>query len=134
MQLNVTTDYGIRVILYLAQKNDIASSKEICEKTGIPPSYMHKIARTLKKAGMINEIRGSKGGFKLKKEPNKLTILAIISAFEKTININRCLEADQLCSRYATIDCKVRELYTEIQTELHNRLDVNVATFLNESD
>jgi len=134
MQLNVTTDYGIRVILYLAQKNGAASSSEICEKMGIPQSYMHKIAKTLKKAGMIREIRGSKGGFELKKDPNSLSILTIVNAFEKTTKINKCLEKDKFCSRDAKLCCGVRDLYAEIQTELDNRLDVKISTFLNDGD
>ncbi|MDR1993312.1 MAG: Rrf2 family transcriptional regulator [Nitrososphaerota archaeon] len=134
MQLNVTTDYGIRVILYLAQKNGVASSSEICEKMGIPPSYIHKIAKTLKKAGMIREIRGSKGGFELKKNPNSLSVLAIVNAFEKTINISKCLEKDKFCSKDIPLFLGVRELYAEIQAELHNRLDVKISNFLNDGD
>jgi Rrf2 family nitric oxide-sensitive transcriptional repressor len=130
MQLNVTTDYGIRVVLYLAQKNEVASSNEICIKMGIPCTYMHKITRTLKNAGILREIRGSTGGFVLQKDPDNLSILNIVSVFEKTMNINRCLETDKFCSRDAVAFCAVRDIYVEAQTELHNRLNVKISTFL----
>jgi Rrf2 family nitric oxide-sensitive transcriptional repressor len=130
MQLNVTTDYGIRVVLYLAQKNDVANSNEISMKMGIPPTYMHKITRALKNAGILREIRGSTGGFKLQKDPEKLSILNIVNAFEKTVNINRCLEPDKFCSRNATAVCAVRNIYAEAQTELHNRLNIKISSVL----
>ncbi|WP_343383096.1 Rrf2 family transcriptional regulator [Candidatus Bathycorpusculum sp.] len=133
MQLNVTTDYGIRVVLYLANKNGVASSNEICMEMGIPCTYMHKIARTLKNAGIIREIRGSTGGFVLQKDPDNLSILHIVSAFEKTMNINRCMEEDKFCSRDAVPFCPVRDLYVEAQAEFHNKLNVKISHFLKQS-
>ena len=128
--MNVTTDYGIRAVLYLAQKNCTVSSNLICKDMKIPHTYMHKIARTLKGAGIIEEVRGSTGGFKLKEEPRNITLLNIIKAFEKTMNINRCLEEDKFCSRNATALCAIRGIYLNAQTELYNRLDLKVSTFL----
>ncbi|MCL2173159.1 MAG: Rrf2 family transcriptional regulator [Candidatus Bathyarchaeota archaeon] len=130
MQLNVTTDYGIRVVIYLAQKNSIANSNEICAKMGIPWSYMHKIARTLKSAGIINEVRGTMGGFELKKDPEKISVLNIINVFEKTTNVNRCMEKDEHCSRDAVSSCPVRNIYVQLQEEMDNILDVKISTFL----
>ncbi|MCL2477483.1 Rrf2 family transcriptional regulator [Candidatus Bathycorpusculum sp.] len=110
MQLNVTTDYDIRVVLYLAKKKGVANSNEICIEMGIPCTYMHKITRTLKNAGIRREIRGSTGGFVLQKDPESLSILNIAVAFEKTMNINRCLEADKFCNRDAVPFCAVRDI------------------------
>ncbi|MDR0797195.1 MAG: Rrf2 family transcriptional regulator [Nitrososphaerota archaeon] len=131
MQLNITTDYGIRVVLYLAQKNGLASSTEICENMAIPCGYMHKIARILKNAGIIREVRGVNGGFKLIKSIDDISILSIVRAFEKTVNINRCLEDDEFCSRNAAHQCVVRELYAGVQSKLHEMLDVKISTFFN---
>jgi Rrf2 family nitric oxide-sensitive transcriptional repressor len=128
MQLNVTTDYGIRVVVYLAQKNGMANSNEICMKMGIPYTYMHKITKALKKAGILREVRGSTGGFVLQKDPDILSILNVINAFEKTMNINRCLETDKFCSRDAVSFCAIRDIYAEAQTELHNKLNVKIST------
>lgn len=36
MQLNVTTDYAIRIILYLALRKEITTSKEIAAAMSIP--------------------------------------------------------------------------------------------------
>jgi len=132
MQLNVTTDYGLRVVLYLAQKKAVTSSNEICEAMGISPSYMYKITKNLKKIGVLREIRGTAGGFELIKDPKCVSLLSVVKAFEKTMNVNRCLEEDKFCSRGAVSYCKVREFYDETQTELHKKLDVPLSTFLTE--
>jgi Rrf2 family nitric oxide-sensitive transcriptional repressor len=130
MQLNLTTDYGIRVVLYLAQKNSVVNSKEICKEMGIPHTYMHKIARGLKNVGIIKEVRGSVGGFELKENPDKVSILTIANAFEKTMNITTFLEKNEFCSRDTTPYRKVREFYTEIQNELNTKMDKKISSFL----
>jgi Rrf2 family protein len=122
------------VVLYLAQKNAVTSSTEICANMGIPCSYMHKIAKVLKNAGIIREKRGAAGGFELKKAADEVSILSIVSAFEKTMDINRCLKGDEFCSRNAAHRCVVRELYVGIQDKLNEMLNVNVSTFLKNSE
>ncbi|MDR0318710.1 MAG: Rrf2 family transcriptional regulator [Nitrososphaerota archaeon] len=148
VQLNVMTDYGIRVVLYLAitQKNAeqmvhekglrdersciVVSSAKICSEMGIPSTMMYKIARVLKGAGVIRERRGSAGGFELIKSVEDVSILDITRAFEKTMNVNRCLEEDAFCSRNASQQCIVRSFYTELQHKLDEMLSVKVSTFL----
>lgn len=60
MQLNVTTDYAIRTVLYLAVKDELATANEIATAMGIPPSYVLKITRKLVAAGIIKRIVGPK--------------------------------------------------------------------------
>lgn len=43
MQLNVTTDYAIRTVLYLGQCKKIASATEISNEMGIPRGYLEKV-------------------------------------------------------------------------------------------
>lgn len=50
MQLNVTTDYAIRTVLYLGQCKKIASATEIANEMGIPKGYLEKVLSKLKKA------------------------------------------------------------------------------------
>lgn len=63
MQLNVTTDYAIRTVLYLAIKDELATSNEIAMAMGIPPSYVLKITSKLVVAGIIKRIVGAQGAF-----------------------------------------------------------------------
>ena len=62
MKLNMTTDYATRILLYLANKSDIANSEEISVNSGISKQYVLKIMNTLVDSGMIDKRRGRKGG------------------------------------------------------------------------
>jgi len=130
MQLNVTTDYAVRIVLYLAMNDRVVSSGEIAKVMGIPPTYIMKITRTLKHANIVSEKRGVDGGFVLNRAPDQLTLLDIVSALEKTVNINRCLEEDKHCSRNAVAFCNVRKLLVRLQAELAEGLNVKISELI----
>ena len=122
MQINVTTDYAIRVFLYLAVKNSITPSSEIASTMGIPKSYILKITNKLQDAGIAERIVGARGGFMLTKNPEKINLYEIIKIMEPTMKINYCLEDDEYCSRFATDNCPIRNFYTRLQNELESKL------------
>lgn len=62
------------------------------------------------------------GGFLLKKQPEDITMFDVINLFEPTTKINRCLEEDKYCSRFATEDCPVRKVYCRMQRRFENDL------------
>jgi Rrf2 family nitric oxide-sensitive transcriptional repressor len=129
MQLNVTTNYGVRIVLYLASKRNFANSNEISKEMGIPHTYILKLTKVLKGAGILTEKRGVNGGFALEEDSETLTLLTVLETFEKTMVINRCLE-DEYCSRNATPYCNVRKHLAKVQEELGNMLNVKISTFL----
>lgn len=124
MQLNVTTDYAIRVILYLAMKGGIVSSKELSEKMGIPAKYILKITKKLSEAELTKTHIGKKGGFSVIKPAKEISLLDVIATMENTTKVNRCLEEDEFCSRFATDNCPVRGFYCALQEELENKLSL----------
>ena len=92
MQLNVTTDYAIRIVLYLAIKKEITTSKEIGAAMGIPKNYVLKITHKLVEAGIIERLVGAQGGFSLAQKIDDITLLDILNIMEPTMRVNRCLE------------------------------------------
>ena len=63
MQLKITTDYAIRMILYLAQNESvIVSATEIAQAMKIPHSYLIQSGAVLKKSGLTQAHSGRLGG------------------------------------------------------------------------
>ena len=69
MQLNTTTDYAIRVALYLATVRRAAGSAEICSCMGIPPGILGSVSSRLRKHGIVDTLRGTNGGYLLARRP-----------------------------------------------------------------
>jgi Rrf2 family protein len=134
MQLTLATDYAIRTVLYLAQREGIVPTGEISEAMGIPKSYLVKILRDLRNKGYIVTSIGVKGGYELCREADQITVLDIIETIETTVKINRCLEEDAYCSRFATENCPVRKFYTIVQQNMEEQLSAVTIQQLLEPD
>ncbi|MDR1774069.1 MAG: Rrf2 family transcriptional regulator [Clostridioides sp.] len=132
MQLNITTDYAIRIILYLGMKKGVVSSKEISENMGITQNYVIKITSNLSNAGFVKKVRGMNGGFMLIKDD--LTLYDIVEKIEPTIRINRCIEEEQYCSRCATKNCAIRRKFVGLQGTIDGYLkSITIKDLIDES-
>lgn len=118
MQLNMTTDYALRCVLYLAGKDCLSSSAEIGEEVGLNKIFAQKVLRVLRDAGFVYSAHGGNGGYRLAKRPEEIVLLDIITLFEKTMKINRCLEPEGYCKRNKT--CPIHTYYADIQKTLES--------------
>ena len=62
MQLNITTDYAIRIVYYLALKEETITASELASVLKIPVNYISKITKKLKAAEIVQACEGIKGG------------------------------------------------------------------------
>ncbi len=115
MQLKLTTDYAIRMTLYLATLRSVATAMDIGAAMAIPQKYVTAVAKPLCGAGILRAVRGANGGFALNVPPEAITLKQIVESTEGTTRINRCLEADHFCSRNGAETCPVRRFYQWVQ-------------------
>ncbi|WP_418563690.1 RrF2 family transcriptional regulator [Phascolarctobacterium faecium] len=117
MQINVTTDYAIRIILYLAIQNKVTISKDIAMAMG-PTRYVFKITNKLLPAGIIQRILGAKGCFILGKRIKEIYMYEIFKVIEATVKINRYLKGDNYCKCFEIKNCSLRKFYCRLQSSL----------------
>lgn len=123
MQLNLTTDYAIRIIMYLAEQDEIATSNKIAEAVCISQKYLVKSIHKLKSAGLVISYPGTNGGYTLGRKPSKISMRDIIFAMEGTTKISHCLEEDADSSSYETFPYPVKRFYTNIQKAVEYQLE-----------
>ena len=87
MQLNQSTDYAIRMILYLAQASQTVPSSKLSAALGISSRYLLQIGARLRDAGMLRVSYGNSGGYVLAKSPGEITLLDIIILMEGNVLI-----------------------------------------------
>ena len=61
------------------------SLKDIAERKDISKKFLEQIVPTFKNNGLLIGTRGNQGGYKLAKEPSKITISEIIYVFENNL-------------------------------------------------
>lgn len=125
MALNVTTDYAIRILLYLAtyaENGKSISGKEIATEMRIPYNYFLKLVPNLKNAGFLISFQGKNGGYALTLDPSEITLYDVIAAMNDDIIISECLHNPAACGRNYTDHCAVHNVFSGIQSELDKRL------------
>jgi len=118
MKLSTKGRYGLRLMLELALHSeegpvllrDIAQRQEISEK------YLWQLIAKLKKAGLVNSLRGASKGYALARTPSEITLKDIISVLEGDICLVDCVNNPNSCKRAQT--CVSREVWKEVNDNL----------------
>ena len=121
MQITRQADYAVRAVLYLAQlgPNEKASTSQIAEEKDIPLSFLAKIIAQLSVAGLLQTMRGARGGVTLARSPQEVNLLEVIEAIDGPILVNECVNDSYDCSQHG---CPMRNIWQETQADLVNRL------------
>ncbi|QUM82284.1 MULTISPECIES: Rrf2 family transcriptional regulator [unclassified Moritella] len=92
MQLNRYTDYGLRLLTYLAVLPDgqKVSIDEISKIYDLSRNHINKIVHQLGKEGIIETKRGKGGGFYLSRTPESLNLADIVILLESSMEIINC--------------------------------------------
>lgn len=91
------TDYAIQLVAALSKlsDSDLLSLKIFSIESNISFLFLQKIARNLKKYGIIKSVRGAHGGYSLAKPASQITIRHILEAIEGTISAADCQTSGQ---------------------------------------
>lgn len=118
MQLTITTDYAIRIIMYLSKTRRVTSAGEISEQVGIAKKSLLATANKLRSAKLIAGHMGVSGGYSLMRRPEDITLLDIMKVTEGSIKINHCLEHGKSNPCFRSEYCPVHEFYCGLQEKL----------------
>ena len=124
MRLNKTTDYVIRLILYLAQSAQTISSSKLSAAIGVSPRYLLQVGAKLRDAQLISTTHGPVGGYDLKKPPREISLFDIIFLMEERSkfrpreeNIFEQTEFKILDTAYQHVDGLLSEILKSITIE-----------------
>ena len=122
MKLTRGAEYGIRCLLYLSGQPDgrVVPRDEIAAEMDVPKQFLSKIAQTLSKAGFIRITQGPKGGYRLLREPARISLLQAIEAVDGAIVLNDCLIGSDLCQR--SPHCPVHLVWNKARADLRRTL------------
>lgn len=123
MKLSARTRYAARLLLDLAQHATDAprTASALSEQTGVSVQFIEQIIKPLKKAKLINSVRGAAGGHMLNRAPSEITLAQIVDVMEGGIRLTDCCTDNELCTRTPT--CKTRVAWLRISEVLERELN-----------
>jgi Rrf2 family nitric oxide-sensitive transcriptional repressor len=93
LRLTLYTDYALRVLMYLAVKDDrLATIAEIADSFDISKNHLMKVTHQLGLAGYVETVRGRGGGLRLAKPVEAIGIGEVVRYTEPDFAVVSCLE------------------------------------------
>jgi Rrf2 family protein len=88
MKLTTRGHYSVKALLDLAlnSSRQPVSVNTIAERQGLPPPYLEKLLIDLRRAGIVESIRGPQGGYRLAKPPETISLGQILEAVGEQVD------------------------------------------------
>lgn len=94
MNLNLHTDYALRILMTLAAADRQMSVDEIARSYGISRNHLAKVAQKLQSLGYVATTRGRGGGLSLARPPEKVNVGSVVRALENMDGLVACMGRD----------------------------------------
>ena len=99
MKISEAASLGLHTMVMLAGNQEkLLSAKVISGKLKVSEAHLAKVLQRLAHGGLVKSIRGPKGGFKLAKAKEKISLLEVFEAIEGPMIFNPCLLGGSVCS------------------------------------
>jgi len=119
MQLQISTDYAVRILQYLHKhKDDLPTAMTISQSIGITYPFFIKIANQLKQKGLLSAVQGRNGGYRLARPAQQISLYDVFLSIEGELQINRCLQAESQCSRGEIHECRLHSFLRSLQDKV----------------
>ncbi len=123
MKLSTKTRYAMRFMIFLANRHDDGwvPMKQIADEEGISKKYLEQVVSPLTDAGLLEVKRGQRGGFRLARDPDGITLADIMSASEDGLELMECLTEFSACDR--SDGCPSKDIWSGLQDSINDYLN-----------
>ncbi|MFA5318607.1 MAG: Rrf2 family transcriptional regulator [Patescibacteria group bacterium] len=121
--VSTKSGYGLIVMLELAKnyKKDFVSLTDIAKKNKLSANYLLQIVQPLVKAKLIESKEGKGGGYRLVRDPKKISILEILEILEGEVNMVKCLVKDHnKCPAFSV--CLAKDIWPVVLKDVRDVL------------
>ena len=117
MRIGRRSEYGLAAILFLATQPEgkLSLMEEIARRCGIPHAFLAQILVRLRRKGILGSVRGKRGGYYLKAEPNRLSLADVLEALEGPITLIRDIQTDEI-GETDFVKTTVKDFFGRLQT------------------
>jgi len=130
MRLSTKGRYAVTAMLDLAMHHNQGpiTLAAISEEQGISLAYLEQLFARLRRAGLVDGVRGPGGGYSLSQQPEMISIADVITAIGEGIDTTLC-QGEENCQEGER--CLTHELWDKLGKEIFNFMDsITLAGFL----
>ena len=122
MRITRYTDYSLRVLMYLALRDDeLSTIQEISESYGISKNHLMKVVQALNNQGYLIASRGKNGGLRLNGDAADINIGTLVRDTEQDLALVECFSNKDNCA--ITPACHLKKVLAEALESFFEVLD-----------
>ena len=127
MRVTTWTEYSLIIVLHLARRRmsggGAVAARELSETERLPGDYVEQILLRLRRAGLVESIRGARGGYLLARDPDAISVRDVMTASEhQTFEMN-CDHHPVNAERCAPgAACSIRPVWFALQQRIDDLL------------
>jgi Rrf2 family protein len=96
--LSEASSIAIHSMVLISREKAGINAVKIAEFTGFSKNHISKVLQRLVKSDMLTSVRGPAGGFTLKKDPAKISLLDVYQAIEGPLEVTDCPMTYEICN------------------------------------
>ena len=130
LTLSKKVEYGLISLLHMSsmQRGDLVTAKELSTQYNIPADLLGKVLQALAKNGTVEAIHGVKGGYRLHRAIDSITLGEVIETLEGPVHLAKCQHDPGSCDQFQ--NCNIRGPVFQIHEQLHNFIyNISLAAF-----
>ena len=122
MRLSTKARYAVRAMVELALHYDSepVKLKTIAEKQDLSIKYLEQVMNPLRVSGYVITQKGSRGGYRLVKTPEQVTLYDLVYSVEGSLAPVECVENPGTCNRVDT--CVTRDVWAGVHQAIIREL------------
>lgn len=124
MKLSARERTGLRAMVEFARRHGEGPTalSEVARVQELPLPYLERIVASLRRAGLLQSVRGAHGGYMLSTDPASISVGDVFRAVEGSLMTLDCMRADGYsCSREPT--CATRNVWQTVADRLTDTFD-----------
>lgn len=121
MWISTKAQYGMRALVEVAMwGGEPVSLKTIAQRQLISHQYLEQIFALLRRAGIVDSVRGARGGYRLARPLDEIDALEVVELLEGSVAPVRCIDDAANCLR--TGHCSTEGLWRRVDTAVREVL------------
>ncbi|MFN8574577.1 MAG: Rrf2 family transcriptional regulator [Gemmatimonadaceae bacterium] len=126
MRITTWAEYGLICSLHLARRqgNGPVTGRDVAAAERLPADYVEQILLRLRRAGIVESVRGARGGYVMARDAAGVTVREVIAASEHATFDLHCVShpvAEERCSDSQR--CSIRPVWLMLQQRIDDALE-----------